>query len=54
MLLGDAESWQKRKEKMEAIKSEDVEIEEPRVKSTLSNIPFIIRVLYPDMTEDEF
>lgn len=34
---------------MEAIKSEDVITEEPRVKSTLSNIPFILRVLYPDL-----
>ena len=54
VLLGDQESRQKRKEKMEAIKSEDVETEEPRVKSTLSNIPFILRVLYPDLQEDEF
>lgn len=54
VLLGDSESWQKWKEKLEAIKSEDVVTEEPWVKSTLSNIPFILRVLYPDMTEDEF
>lgn len=39
---------------MEAIKSEDVETEEPRVKSSLSNIPFILWVLYPDLTEEEF
>ena len=52
--MGDPESRQKWKDKQEAIKQEEIMLEEPWVKSELSCIPFVIWVLYPTIDEDEF
>ena len=53
VLLGDPENRIKRKEKSESVGPVEKD-EEIRIKTDVNIIPFILRVLYPNLSEAEF